>query len=438
MAEKKKKETLENTEKYIYNSDLDTYVIPMKHRVKPFVIKGFTLRAIRRALSNEISPAQSAGDVALRFKILEADFAELKKVFRLTRESFPLTDEEVQSYSVEFSAETIIEEKRAEIFQTVQKAEWKQTQDEANKWREFQNGKLDLVKLVLDGWTPPEIKKISAGKNKSDNATLFFCLSDWHVGGGLNPELSNFGNSWGAKEFNSFIVTLSSKIVKTLQEEFHGSVRLLFLGDILDGLRGKTEKGTPLTTQIFRDEQYTLALNGVVTVIQTVIQNTRVPIEIDAVRGNHDSVDFFMLMSAVKALFANESRITFNNHATRTAIFEERGCLFAIDHGAHDTIEAKIPQGARLESYIQSLFIQYAERKGKMPRLKYFIQGDLHHFEACEYNDFEFIMCGSPSKSLYSDVNNWHSRPSQLWLYVTENGVEKIGKMFVDKPTCIV
>lgn len=429
----KKVAKLEFAEKYTYNTGSDTYVIPLKNRVKPLVLKGYKLRAIRRAMSNVISPAQTAGDICQKFKLLTDDLDELKKIFGMTRDSFPLTAEEVDANTIEKSAEIIREEKQAAIHQLEEKLSWKATQEDAEKWREFQDGSLDMVKLALDGWEPPKAPKEGGPRKQTLVApkTLMFVMTDWHVGGHLQEEHSFHKNKWNVNEFRLFKDGYKQQSSAILSEVKHDKVILMFLGDILDGLRGKTEKGTVLNPEIVRDAQFREALDAIVEVTQNFLDSSSMPIEMHCLRGNHDSVDCFMLFEAVRMYFKDSKRLTIKNHKSRNTFFEERGNLFCADHGASDTIEAKIPQGARQESYIQSLWIQYAETR-PLPRHKYFIQGDLHHFEVDEKNDFEFIMCGSPSKSLYSEVNNWRSRPSQVWLTVSDRGVENICRMFFD------
>src|SRR5688572_18820059 len=134
-----KKADLEFKDKYTYNEATDSYIVPMSHRVKPYVIHGYKLRAIKKAMSNLLSPSVSAFDIRVKFELSEEDFDGLKKAFDLSRDTFPLTDEELKVDSPEHALQKLLEEKKSQLVQNFEKAEWKETQAAANKWNTFQN-----------------------------------------------------------------------------------------------------------------------------------------------------------------------------------------------------------------------------------------------------------------------------------------------------------
>lgn len=433
------KKDLEFKEKYTYNSDSDTYVIPMKHRVKPFLIKGYTLRAIRRALSNEITSSENAGDVARRYKILEADFSELKKIFGLTRDSFPLTDEEVAANTVEATAETILEEKRAAAAQIVEKAEWKHTQEDATKWRAFQNSTLDPISAVLDIWTPPKaprptLAKVAKTKELSDEI-LVIGLSDLHYGSSANDRYMYGEPSWSTEKTVEAVKKYCETIIARVSRRTYQfkKVLILGLGDLIHSLNGKTTRGTELIYDCVREEQFDYALTSLhsfIEQIHSVIPN----VEVHDVGGNHNYEAETALWRALEMAFKPITTIKFNHYSTRPASFREGTTLFLLDHGADSIERAYVPTASdgKLQQHVQTLLLAKPDLLiGAKERL--FCMGDKHHWEHIEYADFQFIMFGTLlGGDEHSARNNLRNRPRQSYLVLNENGLQEVGHVYFD------
>lgn len=422
---------MKSNEKYTYNESNDTYVIPVKHRTKSLVLKGFRLRGIRRALTNFLGTPASVKEVAQRFNLLEEDIDAIKKAMDITRDCGPWTDEEIDNSTSADLALVAMREKESAAAGLVEKTEWKQIQDDANRWRAFKEGNLDVYRLVLDDWTPPKAAaKINLGKS-SAKRTLAFVLSDLHIGGKLEKNLSVTGREWNQTRFKDFLKSYKEQMAAALKNQKYDKVIINFLGDILDGIRGRTEKGTVLNPEIVRDAQFKLALTSIVEILNCACQHSSAPIEVNNVKGNHDSVDCYMLFEAIGAHFNGVKNFKLYNHSKNVVSYVDKNNLFILTHGAHDTVDAKLPYGPKQESYVQSLILG-AVRDGKKFRRTTVLAGDVHVMQSKEYSEFELIVCGSPSSSSYADALNLHNRPSQLWLGVTERGVEEIGRFYFD------
>lgn len=418
------------TDKYTYNEANDTYVIPVKHRTKSLVIKGYRLRAIRRALTSLLAPASTVKEVAGRFKLMEEDIDAIKKSMSITRDSHPLTEEELENGEPVELAKSLLQEKEAAVSGLVEKTEWKNIQDDATRWRQFKEGSLDVYRLVLEDWTPPK-QPARIVPQKGASKTLTFVLSDLHIGGKLEAEFSITGREWDKRQFKKFLEKYKVQMAEQLTNQKYDKVVINFLGDILDGIRGKTEKGTILNPEIVRDAQFKLALDSIVEILNVACKHSKAPIEVNNLRGNHDSVDCYMLFEAVKGYFNKTEHFKLINHSKNVATYVDKGNLFILTHGAHDTIEAKLPYGPKQEAYVQSLIIQEKDAGKRFKRVTV-LAGDVHVTQSREYNNFEIIICGSPSSSGYADALNLRNRPSQLWLGVTERGVEEIGRLYFD------
>jgi len=420
-----------NNSKYTYNESNDTYVIPVKHRTKSLVLKGFRLRGIRRALTSFLGSPSSVKEVAQRFNLLEEDIDAIKKAMDITRDCGPWTQEEIDNETSADLALVALREKESVAAGLVEKTEWKHTQEDANRWRAFKEGSLDVYKLVLEDWTAPKSIASIAIKKGGPKRSLVFVISDLHIGGKLEKAHSVTGRDWGTAQFKEFLKSYKEQMAAQLRTQKYDKVVVNFLGDILDGIRGKTEKGIILNPEIVRDAQFKLALDSIVDILNCACKHSSAPIEVHNVKGNHDSVDCYMLFAAVGAHFKGVKNFKFNNHTKNVVTYVDKGNLFVLTHGAHDTIKAKLPYGPKQESYVQSLIIQ-AVKDGQKFRHTTVLAGDVHVMQSIERNDYELIVCGSPSASDYADALNLKNRPSQIWLGVTERGVEQIGRFYFD------
>lgn len=435
-----KKSELEFTEKYTYNTELDSYVVPMKHRTKPFVIKGYKLRAIRRALSNAITPSQTAADVQLRFSILDADFAELKKVFGLTRECFPLTDEEVNENSIEATAEIILEERRAAASQIVEKQEWKATQEAANKWKDFQATTLDPISTVLDLWTPPKSPTLKrnasrlVGKSDSDEV-LVIGLSDLHYGSASKERYMYGEPGWTTEKTVACVQQYCDQIIRNISRRTYTfkKVIILGLGDLIHSVNGKTGRGTELIYDCVREEQFDFALTSLYSFIEQIQREIPV-VEVHDVGGNHNYEAEIALWRALEMGFKHIPTVKFTHHASRPASFKEGSTLFLLDHGADSMERAYVPTNSdgKLQQHVQTLLLARPDLLvGTKERL--FCMGDKHHWEHIEYADFQFIMFGTIlGGDEHSSRNNLRNRPRQSCLVLNENGLSEVLHVYFD------
>lgn len=107
-----------------------------------------------------------------------------------------------------------------------------------------------------------------------------------------------------------------------------------------------------------------------------------------------------------------------------------------MDHGASDKYNANVPtSGKSRESYVQSLLLAKSNEYSKC-NSALFIQGDKHHYEQIEYNDFEYIMLGAlPMGDRFADALNLHARPRQNCLIIDSDGLKSTLHYYID--TCI-
>ena len=182
---------------------------------------------------------------------------------------------------------------------------------------------------------------------------------------------------------------------------------------------------------MLRDDQCDALLDILTCVIKRLVEIFD-KVEIHSVRGNHDGTDHYPVMLALKNYFKPYEKINFHIHSARTAVFKIEKTLIMLDHGASDEYAFDVPKaGKPRESYIQSLFLGRPEDLIGVNQ-KLFIQGDKHHYEQIEYNDFEFIMLGAlPLGDQYADHGNMHSRARQNCFVIDENGLKSVLHYYV-------
>jgi hypothetical protein len=416
---------LEFKDKYVYNKANDQYVVYSRRLSKNIAVKGDTHRSMQRSYVN----GRSVEEICIANNFPSFIFDEYKMIFGWTRDGFELSDEEVDAKSAEECIEDLRAAKKFEIIQEVEKREWRQTEEDARKWKLFAHGELNPFIAALDKWKPAKIRDLSL-KIQPRKESYVMVASDWHIGSKCDGELSFRKQDWNKDVFDKFFKAYVSENMNKIKERRSqiDEIVLLGLGDILDGLRGKTEKGTELEQDLSREDQFNFALNKLTELLDNLCK-LGIPIVVHSVKGNHDSLDNYFLFTSLSKIFAGKS-IKFHIYKERSAFLVVKECLFLIDHGAHDLLKAKIPKnGAPRQIYVQSLFMSRPDLLNKHPN-RYFVTGDLHTNCVEEHNDFEYIRVGSPARSLYADINNWHSRPSQSSFLITREGIKDIFRFY--------
>jgi len=417
-------------QKYFYNEKDDNYVVFVKSLSKNVIIEGGTHRAMVKGYSDGQEIEEICAGNNFPFPI----FQEYKASFGLTRNGTPLTDEEVLLEDEDRNVAEIVQMRKFDIAQKAKKEQWKDTEKKADKWDEYSAGLVNPLENAINNWNPDKVRKVSIRKPSPKKKSYVMIATDWHIGAKLTKIHSFRQDSWGKKEFEVFFQAYLEQNLNKIKKAKNelSEIVLLSLGDILDGLRGETEKGTKLEQEFDREEQFTYALETIDSLIQQLVK-TGLPIRIHSIKGNHDGLDNFILFETLKRTYEGNG-VKFHNSAQRCEFvaFSGKETLFLIDHGAHDIMNAKVPSGkAPREAYIQSMFMTRPELLVDYTN-RYFIQGDQHHNEIVEFNDFTFIMVSSPAKSLFSDANNWNSRPCQSSYLVGDSGIEETYNFYFD------
>ena len=425
-------EPFDDKGKYLVNRETDTYIINLKSRSKPLIVRGAKHRAIIKAFSGKTDAPQSVEEVALRFKIPVAYVEEYKRIFSMSRDSLPLSDEEIEDKSVDELADQVIEEKRFAILQEIEKEEWKEIQKDATKWRKFENYQFDPFALVLEGWTPPKLAPLTKAPVRKDvsDKVLVTALSDLHFGSAANSLYMYNRPDWTTKDTVAAVANYASTIKEAVDNRKYKFKKLIVmaLGDLIHSLNGKTARGTELKYDCIREEQFDYALTSLSSFIGYMADI--VPcVEVHSVYGNHNYEAEMGLFRALEGYFKKDERVTFKHYASRPAAFREGETLFVLDHGADSVERAYVPTGSdsKLQLHVQSILLSTPLDLFVGAKSRIFCMGDKHHWENIEYNDFEFVMFGTiVGADEHAATNNLKNRARQSALVIGDNGLEEV------------
>lgn len=353
-------------------------------------------------------------------------FEALKKELGFSRDSIPLLPHEILDHSSEAMVASYLIQRSNKIRKAAETGLAKNIIDSAKKWDDFLSGTYKPFASVLKRFKGTATVNRDDLPQKTLNAskTLIVALSDTHGGGYANPIYMQDGNGWDKNKFQDFFRSYSSKVREIILNNKPSQIEIFGMGDLFDGLRNQTEKGTLLEQDASYDEQFDLVLNEISSFVADIL-SFGIPTNIRSVRGNHEGSSNYILFETIKRVFRNETNLKVYNYHTQFGIFAIRNTLFAISHGAHDKFKAKVPTGDRKQSYYQSIFLQHKHLlKDGMNCVA--IMGDQHHREMKEYSDFDFYMVGSPAKSNYSDALNLKAKPSQTCFILGDSGIEAV------------
>lgn len=417
---------IKTNEKYSYNTENDTYIINLKSMAKPFVLQGFIHRAIHQAYSS-MGNDLSSEEICRKYGISPEVFTEYRKIFKVTKDSLPLTIEEIESNSVEDSSSEILEQKKFRIFQDFEKKSWKETQERANKWTQYQIGVLDPISDILSNWNPPECKpyEYKIEENK-DGPVLVLTLADCHIGMKSNPNVTFRKRGYSTEYAVQCIKELHQRITKDVKSMglSLSAVTILSLGDNLNSCNpySTTTKGTVVKSDYLGEEMFDIALDSFVEFIYNM--SLLAPkVRCISNPGNHWGYGDSILFRAISVYFKDQKNMEFIISKAPAVAFREKNSLCIASHGAHDSIKAQFG-GNKIQTYVQSLMLHSIQNE-KGITSKYCFFADKHHQEVKEYNDFTYYLCPSlVGSDEYSDALGLCSRSAQSAFLIDDTGVK--------------
>jgi len=426
---------LEDNKKYIYNQTDKKYVFYTETIVgKNFVLDDAKVDTILKLYSNFDKQPFTSGEIAQRTSTPKKVVEFVIRALGLNHSSIPFSDERIQESSKDSLVEELVIEKRANIEQKFERRDWKETIADAEKWRIFQFNYKQVFDNVLSNWKPKEYVPVKTEYPKTGNKELIVGCSDWHYGLIANERYLYNQKDWDINLTKKSVQNYADQLVAHFKERNfpYNRVTLSFLGDLLHGLDGFTDKGTKLETHPLKEDQLEKAFDSVLNFIQTiltVIDNVRVL----AVPGNHSSFGDYILLKMLSIYFKDDKRITFEITSKRFITFDVGNSLFLMDHGYAPTTKNRLPApGTGRENYLNNLFLAKPEKLKGYKRY-YYLSGDQHHMESSELTNVETYMFSTlVGGCRHSDNSGYKSRPRQSALVVDDQGVREFLHFYFD------
>ena len=427
--------TLEGKDSPYYNGDTQQYIVFIKNLGRNVVVSKEQHESILRMYSNWDGEERSISEICRVIQWPRAALTEYLSKFGIKHDSLPLVDEDILEKSEEELVQQLLESKKFSVHQKFEKALWDKTREEATKFNLLKHRSFDPFEEFLRNWTPPTLikpDKLKLWEDKSDEVFVIG-LSDLHYGAASKERYMYNAKSWGTEDTVKAVDKFASSIISSVENRKRGFKKaiLLCLGDLIHSMYGKTARGTELTYDCIREEQFDYAMSSLTSFISRML-NVFDDIEVHATFGNHHYEVEMALFKALEAYFRTDERIKFNLYSSRPAAFKVDSTLFLIDHGADARERTYVPNGAKRQSFIQSLLLSKPELLTGV-KTKLFCQGDKHHWENIEFNDFEFIMFSTILGSdEHAQVNNWKNRARQSCLVLNDDGLKEIVHTYIN------
>jgi hypothetical protein len=424
---------LKFTDKYVYNKEDDKYVVYLKAANGNVVIPGSTMRGIQENYSNWYGNPGTIGEICRNYQIPKSYFNELKQIMGFTHNSEPFTNEQLIEKNIDDLTADVLEKKKFQLYQKVQKQSWIETEEAAHRWFEFVEGTYNPMEAMLKSWNPPiysPIKQVVQPRGKEQsNRVLLVGLSDIHFGSFADERLSFRGKGNDTAGTVSAVANYADDIAHHVASRnylFKECV-ITSLGDILHTTgQGFTTKGTPLSYDCLKERQFNAALSSLTEFIEKMLAIFP-KVRVASVKGNHNDFGDYVLFKALEAYFRKERRISFQVFQSDHGLLKVNNTLFVISHGYSAEYKGRLPaQGKGRETYISNLFLAHPEALIGT-KTKVLLTADQHHWEAKEYAEFDHYMLSTAVRGdQHSEAMGLNNIPRQSCFVVDAVGVSEI------------
>ena len=428
--------TLQVSKDYIFNPKTNKYVFQTEKKFgRNLVFSKDKIDTIIKLYSNFDKQPATAGDIALKMGIPKETIVHILKVLKITHDALPFSKEKIEEAEEDVLVEEMANSKSFNIQQKFEKRDWKQTQEDAEKWRVLKHSKIVPFQDFLQKWNPPKyipFKSQNLNDIKSDKV-FTVVLSDLHFGSSANSRYMFNRPDWSTEQTVAAVDKYATEIIKEVKSrnyKFNKCV-IIGIGDLIHSALGKTARGTELIYDCIKEEQFDYALTSLLHFYKRMVELFG-KVESHDVGGNHHYELDMALFRALNMYFKEDKRISFTHHSSRPAAFKCGNTLIMMDHGADSKERVYVPSGAKLEKHVQSILINNQHLLHDV-KTKLFIQGDKHHFEHIEFGTFEYVMFGTIlGADEHANVNNWYNRARQSIMVLDNTGLKEIIHVYFD------
>lgn len=339
---------------------------------------------------------------ALEFPDIEfSKFRKIIKAFNLNKADLPLPQHLIEENTPHDAAEIALNHKRVGISQNILANAPKYALQELKKVVKSKINEEEYAKIVVENLTLETkpvlvVKKAKEGLNNFD---LHIYLSDMHIGAKGASSLYVYENSWNVDKAIEYLDEVIYRITNIVGQYSNiRTIRLLDLGDNIDGIYGKTIRGEHHLPQnldsIEQCKGWLQIMNNFITKIHKlgVAQN----IEYYSVGdSNHSGVVGVILNMALSQMLQNifpEMKVYISEKNVDHFTFDDN-FTFIFLHGK-DAINMNRPMPVVLDEKTKNYFNEYIYSH-KIPQHHKIrvIKGDTHQSSLMSSPHFEYRNC---------------------------------------------
>lgn len=399
---------------YVFNENTDTYIVFLDKAGKRLSFSGAQMRNMKTAYSNWDGDAHTINEVCRSFGIRRDWFIELKSVMGWTHDSEPFTEEELLNRPEEDMVADVLQAKRQSLFRATEKAKWRETARNADKWVNFDQNVLNPLLAHIEANGPKHkfpMLNIRASRQKFAAVIAPF---DLHYG--KYGWMDEVGHGYNRKEARELLLHHSSDLAKTISA--FGRPEKLIVASAsdyfhIDNQQNTTTSGTPQDVDGTRSQ---ILIEGCELAVEHAEMLAQIaPVEWLGVAGNHDRDSALTVMLYMNAWFKKNKRVTVDVSADMQRCTQYGNSALAFFHG-HGI---KVPQlGAVMEQKFRKIWRQTDKH--------YVFSGHLHHEVVREINGIKHYQVSSLSgHDRYHATNGYilSDRAMQAYLVSQDKGI---------------
>lgn len=330
---------------YVYDDAKDIYYTFLRAAGDTIQVPGATHRQMKDAYSNMTSKGATINEICREFTMPRNWFDEYRRRHGWTHDMDPFTDEVVaQAPDVEELVDDLVLRRRQQLHKKHEARKWKDTEDAAENWFNFETSVMDNFRGLLSEWHDEKPERIEMVQPKIDYA-LVVSPTDFHWG--KYAWLDETGNDYNFDEAKKRLVQTTTDLISRLP----GRPEKIFIATGSDWFHidnpGKTTtRGTP--QDIFGSPSQIL-LSGCKLARQHIEMFRQVaPIEVLFMPGNHDQYSTLTMMLYLQAVYEDAEDVTVILSPASRQYMRYGSTLMGFTHG--DRLkDTKLPQLMAIE-----------------------------------------------------------------------------------------
>ena len=410
---------------YYYDQHADVYIVSLSKSPRPLVIKGETMRSMRRDYSEIDGTRLNVNEICVKYGIPFTWFMEFKKKLHWTHRDITFTDEEVRQKDVGALVDEALENKKRAFITSYQQRHLDEIKADAKKWRDFQFGKLNPWNEAFA--TPIDYKPslIKPPKPFAKRFDMLVVVADDHFGYGKDSRKVMSGRPYDLAIAMNRMSEFGRVITDDYQSMGFGidNAYILSMGDTYDAdTREKTAAGTD-RPQMNTPEETWLAATRAHADLTLAIKNIAHSVQRYNVAGNHSPFMDYALETYLQALMSKVDGIHVSPNDKPAVSFRIGSTQIVGHHG-----KGLAPTGSNFNADKQSkgstIVTSWFKDDFAACRQHELFLAHVHHRVHAEMSQYNLHVVSSlMGPDAYSDSLILQSKPGAAYYLVGDDGI---------------